>query len=115
MRKKQYYIIGSFLLIGLMLIIRLWLNEVGEQENTLTTWFIFVGSLLTLFLVFFLYGKQVSTFLNDAKDIRILLFGLVLMEVFFMIKNAGTLGFTLSIWCLIKFCLLDGYNDDSST
>ncbi len=103
MRKKQYYIIGSFLLIGLMLIIRLWLNEVGEQENTLTTWFIFVGSLLTLFLVFFLYGKQVSTFLNDAKDIRILLFGLVLMEVFFMIKNAGTLGFTYPFGVLLSF------------
>ena len=113
MRRKEYYIIGSILLLGVMLGIRLWLNEVGQIENTLTSWFIFSGSLLTLVLVAILYGKQIYSFFKQAKDLRLLLAALIVMEVLFMIKNGGPLGFTypfgfilsLVVWMIITMIL----------
>lgn len=113
MRRKEYYIIGSILLLGLMLCVRLWLNKMGQMENSLTSWFIFSGSILTLVLILVLYGRPIIRFFKDVKDLRILLLAIILMEFFFILKNGTSLGFTypfglllsLVIWILITMSL----------
>ncbi|HRX45012.1 MAG TPA: hypothetical protein P5091_03120, partial [Acholeplasmataceae bacterium] len=106
MDKRLLGIMGSVFLLIIIFIFRIILNTYDSVWNHFAQWVLFIEAIGIMSSVFYLYKKQLITFFKARRDLLMLSGSLIVMELFFMLKNADQLRMTYPFGLIISIIML---------